>query len=207
MIQSREEPVHRVIALSGWKGSGKDTVADYLVNEYGYTKLSFAAKLKDSVAAQYVIERSDLDHPIRKEDRITKYPAHATDAFSAQIQEMLSSELNKGYWTPRALCILEGSIKRAVDPNYWVRSIAEHILLNPHSLYVISDMRYQSEAEILNMLIPEIHMVRIERFSDVGTKDPSERDLDTYGAFGHTILNTSDVAYLYSQVDRIVMEK
>ncbi|WP_346927659.1 hypothetical protein, partial [uncultured Arthrobacter sp.] len=36
----------QVIGLSGFAGSGKSTVANYLVEEHGFTRLSFAAPLK-----------------------------------------------------------------------------------------------------------------------------------------------------------------
>ena len=44
-----------LIGLNGSKGSGKDTVGQYLVEEYGFTRLSFADKLKQSAAALFDI--------------------------------------------------------------------------------------------------------------------------------------------------------
>jgi hypothetical protein len=204
MIQSRENPTHRVIALSGWKGSGKDTVADYLQNEYGYTKLSFAASLKDIVAQMYGIERAWLDDPTRKEAPLYQYPAVITDEFTAEMHRLLKSELVAGYWTPRALCILEGSIKRSVAPNFWILKIIHQIISNPHTHYVVSDMRYRSEANTFEVLLPETKIMRVHRHGDVNTKDPSERDLDNYEQFSHRILNTGTVEELYRQVDRII---
>lgn len=39
-----------VISLSGYMGSGKDTAADALVNNLGFTKVSFAAPLKEATS-------------------------------------------------------------------------------------------------------------------------------------------------------------
>jgi hypothetical protein len=36
-----------IIGISGKMQSGKDTVADYLVNKYGFQRIAFAAKLKE----------------------------------------------------------------------------------------------------------------------------------------------------------------
>lgn len=204
MIQSREDAKYRVVALSGWKGSGKDTVADFLVEEYGYTKLSFASALKDMVASTYGIDRHMLDDPTRKEQPLHQFPVSTTDAFTAHIHSLLAAELRYGYWTPRALCILEGSIKRSVDPNFWIRKTIETTVMNRHSNYVISDMRYKSEANAFKMFLPETAIIRIERFSGVETNDPSERDLDNYEQFTHRIINTGTVKELYTQVDRII---
>ncbi len=42
-----------LIGLNGSKGSGKDTVGQYLVENYGFERLSFAEKLKVSAAALF----------------------------------------------------------------------------------------------------------------------------------------------------------
>jgi len=50
-----------IIGLCGKKNAGKDTAAKYLVDEYGYTRISFADKLKESVAALFGISREKVD--------------------------------------------------------------------------------------------------------------------------------------------------
>lgn len=176
-----EQVLPRCIAMSGWKQSGKDTVADFLVREYGYRKASFASALKDMVSATYKIPREYMDSSTHKEMPLHNYPAISTDAFSIQIHEMLKSELSSGFWTPRAVLILEGSIKRAVNSNFWVRSVASEILSAPSNInYVISDMRYKSEADTLRILLPSLITMRLDRFDSIDTQDPSERDLDDY---------------------------
>lgn len=195
----------RVVALSGWKGSGKDTVANYLVTQYDYTQLSFAARLKDGVASTYGVPREDLDDPSRKEMPLVSYPAIPTDPFSETVHMMLRQELHSGYWTPRALCILEGSVKRSVYSNYWIRSIIQEIMDNPDKKYVISDLRYQSEADTLKMFIPEsmLSLVRVCRFDTISTQDPSERNLDGYN-FDQYLYNTSSMEALHAAIASLV---
>jgi hypothetical protein len=195
----------RVVALSGWRNSGKDTVADHLVERYGYIKLSFANILKDMVADQYNIPRANLDDRTLKEAPITSLPVIDSDPFSAKIHEMLRSEFREGFWTPRALCILEGSIKRSVYSNYWVRRVIDRIKdeTNADRRYVISDMRYKSEADTLSMLLArnELLMVRINRFETIDTEDPSERNLDDY-SFDITFGNHAPtIAGLHTSLD------
>lgn len=193
-----------VLALSGWRGSGKDTSADYLVNEYGFKKMSFAARLKDMVSKLYNVPREDLDSPTRKEMPLVNLPVIPTDRFTQTIHDMLREELKSGYWTPRALCILEGSIKRSVHANYWIRAVAEEIINSSSGNYVISDMRYQSEADTLKILIPQIITVRINRFESIATNDPSERDLDLY-KFDYTLDNQGVKELLYDALDAIIV--
>lgn len=193
----------RVMALSGWKRSGKDTCANYLHEVYGYIPMSFAKKLKDIVSVTYNIPRAHLDDQDKKEMPLYNYPVITTDTFTAQIHKQLESELRHGYWTPRALCILEGSIKRAVYPNYWVREIAQEIINNPGKSYVITDMRYTSEADTLRALLPAIKLIRVQRHDNIETQDPSERDLDKY-PFDVRLDNTGSMLSLQNSLDNMV---
>jgi hypothetical protein len=196
-----------VIAVSGWKGSGKDTVAEFLVKEYGYKRLSFADKLKDLVSTQYSIPREWLDDRVMKETPLTSpphcYPVIPSDSFALNIHYMLRNELSSGYWTPRAICILEGSLKRSVHSNYWVRSVVEEITSAPNQDYVISDMRYISEADIIRKMITNARLIRIQREDNIATQDPSERDLDNY-KFDIYLPNKSTVPALHTNINAIV---
>lgn len=192
-----------VIALSGWKGSGKDTVADYLVREHGFIRVSFADALKEMVAQQYDVPLEYMHEPSKKEMPLHQYPVIPGDPFSEAIQQLLSAELRSGYWTPRALCILEGSIKRSVYSNYWVRTVVQQIQQAPSQNYVVSDMRYVTEADTLKLLLPNVVTCRVVRWATVDTQDPSERNLDTY-VFNHTFDNTGTRERLYDHVDGIV---
>jgi broad-specificity NMP kinase len=50
-----------IIGICGLIGSGKDTVADILVQENNFKKLSFADKLKDGVSAVFGWDRVMLE--------------------------------------------------------------------------------------------------------------------------------------------------
>lgn len=50
-----------LIGLNGFKGVGKDTVADYLVSKHGFEKRAFADPLKQAVANLFDISREDVD--------------------------------------------------------------------------------------------------------------------------------------------------
>lgn len=201
----------RIIAISGWKRSGKDTLASHLVEAYGYKQISFARPLKDSVSEQFDIERWMIDDQKVKESPILSMPVYAKDAFSEMLVKFMWKELRREdglqaefmqiepttnrayglivdkpvspmYWTPRALCILEGSTKRAASPDYWVsKAIKTANEINPNATYIISDLRYRSEIQGIKDALSQkdqLITVRINRFDDSPSSDPSERDLD-----------------------------
>lgn len=194
----------QIIALSGWRGNGKDTVADYLVSQYGFTRLSFASLLKDMVAEQYKIPREYMDSVDYKELPLEEYPTIPTDQTTHTIHHLLANELGTGFWTPRALCILEGSIKRAVYPNYWVRRVVESIQESSATKFVISDLRYLSEIDTLKLIFPEIKIWRIQRFDSVDSMDPSERELDTYTGYDIFLQNRGTIDALHSTIDFVL---
>lgn len=192
----------KVIALSGYKGSGKDTIADHLVSTKNYYKVSFASTLKDSAAEQYNIPRYHFEHRELKERAIERYPVVSKDHFTDEVHHLLEAEFrhveavdgstapNSLYWTPRALTILEAAAKRSVNPNYWTNKVINNIhRYNKLSYlfgvsFVISDLRYKAQ---INRLKEEfgndLITVRINRFHTINTNSPSERDLDDYKDF------------------------
>ena len=50
-----------IIGICGFIGSGKDTIADYLVNLHRYRRESFANSLKDAVAHVFAWDRTLLE--------------------------------------------------------------------------------------------------------------------------------------------------
>jgi hypothetical protein len=220
-----------IVALSGWKSSGKDAIANYLVKHYGAMRIAFADPLKDTVSAQFLVPRDHLDLPAQKELPILTMPVVPADAFSKMIAEFMFKEFRSAsglipqdfgyedskfvgvigrenfplYWTPRALCILEGSSKRSADSNFWVKQAVSQV--KKDGLYVISDLRYTSEVNALHSALPgQVLVARIDRYDSSPSSDPSERDLDTF-PFPYTINNRGTINQLFDQVDDLMISK
>jgi hypothetical protein len=202
----------KIVAISGWKGSGKDTAAKILVDKFGFKRVSFADALKDIVAEQYGLSRASLDDQSVKEVPILGLPVAPKDDFSKMIAEFMVREFrfrngNKAvgfeykeidgvdtflgvnamgkkdvvYHTRRSLCILEGSSKRSVYPDYWVDLVIKKAREEGLEKLVIADIRYKNEIAALKIAAntqDDLFTVRINRFSQIDTVDPSERDLD-----------------------------
>jgi hypothetical protein len=124
-----------LIATVGLIGSGKDTVADYLVENYGYQRQSFAGSLKDAVAVVMGWDRELLEGRTKeaREWRETVDPWWA---------ERL------GIWnlTPRWVLQQWGTevCRRHFHDDIWIASV-EHKLLSRPPKVVISDCRFPNE--------------------------------------------------------------
>jgi len=57
-----------VIGISGKAHSGKDTVADRLIEKYGFTKMAFADSLKEMVQHHYGFKKEELWTPYKTEE-------------------------------------------------------------------------------------------------------------------------------------------
>lgn len=182
-----------ILMLSGYLQSGKDTVADYLVENYNYKRLAFADILKDQVSELYNISRDILDTTEGKNK------IHPTDS--------------KGR-TNRQILIDHGQEKRAQDPNYWVDKVIEKITSSPASLslslpearYVISDWRFENEFKRIQSRISKwtkLYTVRISRYDQAEIQDISETSLDDFD-FNYVIQNRETLEKLYKQIDTLM---
>lgn len=166
-----------IIALSGKSGSGKDAFAKY-VCERGYERVAFADKLK--TAAQHIF---GLSHE--------------------QTHGALKNTLD-AYWgtTPRDIMQRLGTeaLRHAFGPNIWIRAMLRD--LDPAKNYVVTDMRFRSEAEA--MVQAGAAMIRIERpdnpnaLTGAAAEHPSETELDTWTAWDRIIVNCSDLPHLWA---------
>jgi len=124
-----------IIGVSGFIGSGKDTIADYLITFKGFKRLSYAGPLKDAVAAIFGWERDLLEGS-------TKYSREWRD----QVDPWWAERLQIKHLTPRWVLQQWGTEvgRRAFHDDIWIASI-EHKLLTVKDDIVISDCRFPNE--------------------------------------------------------------
>lgn len=236
----------KVVAVSGWAGSGKDTLANLLIEKYGFKRIGFADPLKDNVARDFNFDRASLDDQAQKNLPLLDMPVSLRDGFTKNLGSFMvrefrtkdgkickegkvvaldsledfygvneAGEIEKLYWTRRALCILEGSTKRTADADYWVKRAMQNAKENGIELVVISDLRYKNELAGIKMSLDSedtLFTVRVNRFDNHPTNstDPSERDLDD-AEFDLTIENRASfeeyVDMCYTVGNRMTREK
>jgi adenylate kinase family enzyme len=127
-----------VIALCGLAGSGKGTVGDILVNEYGYKKLSFADSLKDAVSSIFGWDRLLLEGDT-EESRL----------FRETINEFWSDKFGKDV-TPRIILQQFGTFvcRDNFLDSIWINSLEKK--LSKYDKIVLCDVRFNNEISFLN---------------------------------------------------------
>jgi len=131
-----------VIGLTGFAGSGKSTVAQYLVEEHGFTRLSFAAPLKKMLRTldPVLVTQPEFYSPLD-----TFKLSLALDFFGSE-QKLKESKYGDEY--RRLLQVLGTDCIRAVDEDFWVNAAVAQ-MTDPDGKYVFDDVRFPNEAETI----------------------------------------------------------
>jgi hypothetical protein len=164
----------RLVGLNGYAQSGKDTVAEFLVSDFGYRRIAFADRIKDFVSAVF----PDIA------DQVDKV---GWDAAKEQMEVRL------------ALQTVGRAARAHIRPDVWILSVLGDISSDDADRVVVSDVRFINEADAL--VTRGGVMLRVER-PGVGpvNDDESETGLDRYTDFFSVINNDHDLPHLHHQV-------
>lgn len=139
-----------IVGICGLIGAGKDTIADYLVEKHKFKKLSFADKLKDSVSAMFDWDRSLLDG---KTDE--------SRSWREKEDEFWSKEMNMSI-TPRLVLQKFGTecMRDGFYDGIWVSLAKKKLIDNPDVKWVIPDVRFENEANMIKEIGGEVWWVK-----------------------------------------------
>lgn len=129
-----------IISVSGLIGSGKDTIAQRLVDAHGYTRMSFSAALKDAVSAIFGWDRAMLEG-ITAEHRATR------EARCDWWSEKLDLEVS-----PRSMLQDFGTriMREGLNQSIWVYAVENR--LSGKEKVVFSDARFFEELNMIHQL-------------------------------------------------------
>lgn len=167
-----------IIALSGKKQSGKDTVADILTELARPTRvfrLAFADALKEELACALGVT---VDY------------------------------INQNKAKFRSLMQAWGDTRRAVNGNdYFVNKLLVKLndaRYNNHCIVVITDLRYMHELIILRSIGAYICRV-VRNIDDFGDPHSSEIDLDTFYEWDNIVMNNHTLESLKQEVKELLL--
>ena len=127
-----------IIGVTGFIGSGKDTIADYLVTHHGFKRVSFAASLKDAVAAVFGWDRELLEGTTK-----------SSREWREEVDQWWSNRLGMEI-TPRWVLQYWGTdvLRNHFHNDIWVASV-ENKLRQAKDNIVITDCRFENEVNAI----------------------------------------------------------
>ncbi|NCA22271.1 MAG: hypothetical protein EBS86_14175, partial [Crocinitomicaceae bacterium] len=185
-----------IIGLNGLAGSGKDTIADFLVEYYNFKKLSFATVLKHIIAIIFSWNREKLDG-LTEQDRLWR---ETTD-------EWWSSALNIPNFTPRYAMQNIGTnlFRHHFNNNIWILSMQRKIeifLQSKKENIVITDCRFENEIEFVKKIGGIVVLVKRNTSQVSKMTHESERETDTQDAI---LYNNGSKDDLYEEIDKLFL--
>lgn len=180
-----------IIGLSGYKGSGKDTVGKYLVDNYHFERKAFADKIKEATAALFDIDPKVIE--FFKND-----PKRCVGVFA-------ESGFNMGGWVPNHgvkpitfrhfLQRLGTEVGREVfGKDFWVDQVLPLDYL-PYENLVITDVRFENEAKRIYNLDGVVWQINRPGLRPDGH---TSENLPTHSL---EIWNGADFGHLFAAVD------
>lgn len=166
----------QIIGITGKAGSGKDTLADYLVRQHGFVKYNWALPMKRALNAMFGWDMALWDNRDWKECVVPEI----------------------GY-SPRQLAQTMGTEwgRLTLDQNFWVRVGLIHVgasLARGRSV-VIPDCRFDNEAVALQRLGARVWEV-YRPGAGIAGNHVSEAGIDTTLLAGRITNDTDIISYL-----------
>lgn len=127
-----------IIGVTGFIGSGKDTLADLLVTNHKFKRISFAASLKDAVSSVFGWDREMLEGTTK-----------TSRAWREQKDEWWSDRLKMNI-TPRIVLQQWGTnvLRQHFHDDIWIASV-ENKLRQTTDDVVITDCRFANEIKAI----------------------------------------------------------
>jgi hypothetical protein len=127
-----------LIGICGFQGSGKDTFAQYLIDNYGFKKLSFASTVKDVASIIFGWDREMLEG-YTKEARVQR----------EMIDSWWAKKLDIPNFTPRFALQFIGTdlFRKHFNSEIWVSCIEKQ--LEKYDKIIITDCRFENEINMI----------------------------------------------------------
>ena len=183
-----------IVGIIGLINSGKSTIANILVEDYGFIKVSFADSLKDAVASIFGWDRQLLQGDTEESRR-----------WREQVDEYWSNVMQHPV-TPRWVLQHVGTdvMRNHFHTNIWVHSLMKRAN-DPSKNYVISDVRFRNEVDLIkinNGQIWEVQRPPLPAWYSVKFTDDEElsRHMDLY----HPEIHSSEWAWRLVKRNHII---
>jgi hypothetical protein len=204
-----------IIGICGFIGSGKDTVADYLVNFHEFRRESFANTLKDAVAAVFGWDRIMLEGRTKEAREWREQP---DQWWSDRLGQQITPRWILQYWGTE-VC------RKGFHDDIWIASV-ENKLRKSGDNVVISDCRFPNEIASIKSAGGKIVWVQrgiLPHWYDIAVKaNRGENNAITWlekekihasewawigSNFDYKLDNNGSIDNLYNQIKNLVTDR
>lgn len=171
----------RLVALGHRAGTGKDTLAQILVERHGFTRVAFADPLKRLAA---------------------ELAPHLAQPFATALQEHGPDALKSLRGGRDLLITLGNGVRRHIAPDAWIQPVLTAVHSSDHDL-VVPDLRFPNEAAALRGA--GFRLVRVDR-PGVGPGSGGESDeaLANYHDWDQVVCNDGTLEDLERTADALL---
>ena len=171
-----------IVGLTGKAGSGKGTIANYLVDKRGFIKMGLADPIKRMLNDRFGWE------PSYWEDREWKEAPHECNGYDG----------GREYFSPRSWAQWLGTeVGRRLDPDIWVRALSVRLAQSSGNV-LIPDIRFDNEAVLADRVILVVREAAPPVSKHSSENGVSSRYVD------HVVHNNQSRARLYSIIDEVL---
>jgi len=179
----------------GIKGSGKDTCADYLVNQYGFQKKSFADPLKRACQELFLFNEEQVYGTQEQKETPDPRWFGCTPRLALQFvgTELLRNNLNE---------IMPGLGHNIFTHHFqlWYENERDH---DAETKVVIADVRFQNEMDFIQRLGGIV--IKLNRPSVLANDiHQSELELQNITTYNYLINNSKTKIDLYRELDNLL---
>jgi hypothetical protein len=162
MEQNNNQIKYQLIGITGKKFSGKDTLGNFLVQNYGYEQIAYADAMKDAVKCIFDFDDEQL-YGSKKEvidDFWGKTPR--------QVLQFVGTDLFRNH---------SHELMPHIGKDIWVqvvkRKIMNKLKKNPQAKIIVTDARFHNEVDVIKQLGGSI--IKLKR--NTGCNDSHESEI------------------------------
>jgi len=170
-----------IIGITGYKGSGKDTIGKYLIDNYNYKRYAFADPLKEICQTLFSFNDEQLYGNLKEEQ--DQYWKNSPRYFFQKIGTDL--------------------FRNQIDQDFWIKVLERKIITNLDQKIVITDVRFQNEFDMIKNLGGIV--IRINNNNKIiQDNHESEQNINNFNV-DYEINNNKNLEELYQKIEIFIL--
>jgi len=182
----------RVVLCTGLKRSGKDTLANHLVESYGYIRYAFADPIKEALKTIFLWDEEYVNGSLKEivDPRWGISPRKALQYTGTELFREKLPEISSGF-------------KKETGSTIWITRFLLWYRQQPENTkIVISDARFPNELKLVKSYIPEAVSIRVERFAQNTDLHASEAQIQELPV-DYILTNRGTLEDFYKKIDQL----